>query len=220
MACSGCKDKKKGKTAGLLYDTPMTFEGAQAEAAYLNKYGAWSKVINSIGAWNVGKVKDFVVFYEYLEETGMTIDEVKDWLKVSDAERQGRLDAKQKQIQEYFDFANQRFSCPQCGFYISFEQVNHHPAMMVGDKYTYRLYCVNRIEGCDWDHYIKCSIPDWVHQEKKARVESLKALTRARQAEAEGESPKPIIHKDKLAAAEQRVNEIIRKRKKEQKENA
>jgi hypothetical protein len=138
-----------------------------------------------------------------MEETGVTLDDVKDWIKVADGEMRGRVDQKMDQINEFMNFSNQRFSCPECGFHMGYEEVNTHPGMMVGGKYTYIIYCANEIEGCEWSKYIKGTIPEWVRSEKKKRADVLKQIHR----EVKKNQPGGIVRKhDRLKEAEIRVH--------------
>jgi hypothetical protein len=193
----------------------MTPQGVDAENIFIDKHGEWAKVINTVGIWGVGTVKDFIVFYEWMESTGVTIDDVKDWVKIGDAEQRGRIDIKRKQISEFMNFSNQRFSCPECGFHIGFEEVNTHPGMMVGGNYTYVIYCANHIEGCEWSKYIKGTIQDWVRNEKKLRADALKNIHR----EVKNSQPGGIVRKhDRLKEAEIRVHKKAMQLQREKKD--
>jgi hypothetical protein len=194
--------------------------GEAARVEFIKKHGEWGKFIDNVGIWTPGNVKDFVVFYKYLEETGITIDDVQDWIAVEDADELGHMEEKQRDITEFIQFQNQRFGCPECGYHLTYMPVNTTASTMVGGNYTYLIFCGNRVEHCLWEHYIRGSIPNWVRGEKQKRAEALKDLKKEIIRKDESLAPVTAIHKDSITEAEERIGKIIRKRKKEQEENA
>lgn len=132
--------------------------------------------IDRFAAFNLGTLKDFVVFYELMETMGTTIQSVKDFI-VGETRKDDQENSRANKVnRDMIKFMNLMPKCPDCGVPLDAIRVNHRPCSMIGGKYQWLLSCQDW-EGCGYERALVRDINDFILETRREGIKTIRQFT-------------------------------------------
>jgi hypothetical protein len=154
MGCSNCQESTRKKNA------------------VLRKKIASENQLHRFSVFAMSQLKNFVVFYELMQEINASIDDVRRFIVDETARDKAEGEASLKIMRHAVAFMNMKPKCPECNANVEAIEVNTMRCNKIGGKYKYLIYCVDW-KGCGWDRAIASDLLDFMQSNRRKNLRNL-----------------------------------------------